>query len=397
VDERAGRVPVADGLRGIAVLLVVAYHYWQLSFWAISIPGLPPGWDLEFLQSAGHLGVELFFLLSAFCLFHPHARGAVPSLRRYAHRRAVKIVPSYLLALVVLGVLAPEVYPAGRGPGGIGLDIGLHLTFLHDVLPETRGSFDGVMWSLAVEVQFYVVFPLLAWAFRRRPAVTAAAMVATALAYRAWVARQPLGDLEFLDTRLPAFLDVFACGMVAAHLVVRIGSRTGDAARLRPVATVAAVAASGALLTMLRWAYDVRYDAPIAVWQADNRLPAALLLLAVLVASTAAAPAWQRLLANPVLVFCSTISYNLYLWHQVLGRLVRDRGWWPAATPVPTDDPVWQWSYTLLGVAVSVLVASAITYGFERPLLRGAAGRVVARWRAGRYALPATAGSGTTR
>src|SRR5262249_30589192 len=103
-----GHVEVMDGLRGIAIVMVVAFHYWQLSFWAIPVPG-SDGRTVEFFQFAGFLGVELFFFLSAFCLFYPHAKamfgqGKVPGLRHFYYRRAIKIVPSYLLALFVFAV-----------------------------------------------------------------------------------------------------------------------------------------------------------------------------------------------------------------------------------------------------------------------------------------------------
>lgn len=367
------RVDVVDGLRGIAILLVVLFHYWQLSFWAFRIPDLP-GADLEFVQVAGFLGVEVFFFISAFCLFQPHARamcgtGAVPTLSHFAYRRAIKILPSYLLALVVLGLWVPDIYPVGVGVG-IPTDVALHLTFLHDLLPETRGSFAGVLWSLAVEVQFYCVFPLLARAFRRRPWWTAAVMIGVAVAFRAWARQGPLGDFLLRDSLLPGFLDLFALGMLAAYLVVWIGQRPAAARRLGPAFTVAAVAAAGALLVLFRWIYDVRSDAPAEVWQSLNRQYVGLVLLGLTTASAFALPAWRRLLTNRLLVFLSTISYNLYIWHQVVGRLVRDRGWWPARTAVPTDDLGWQWSYTIVAVAASVAVASAITYGFKRPLLR---------------------------
>ena len=97
---RARHVDVVDGLRGLAILLVLAFHYWQLSFWAIRLPG---GVDLEFVQFAGYLGVELFFFLSALCLFLPHAKamsglGPVPTpapLRLPAGDQDRAVVPAW--------------------------------------------------------------------------------------------------------------------------------------------------------------------------------------------------------------------------------------------------------------------------------------------------------------
>ncbi len=371
----SAHVRVLDGMRGIAILLVVLLHHWQLSWFALKIPGLPDRFTLEFAQGAGYVGVELFFFISAFCLFHPHARamlgsGPVPTLRHYAYRRAIKILPSYLLAVLVFGTVLVS-SPLGARIGWPA-DLGLHLVFLHNLLPETIGSLGPVFWSLAVEVQFYVLFPLLARAARRRPWLTVAAMVAAAIAYRAWARSQPFGRFAFVDSMMPAFLDLFAMGMLAAYLVVWIRARpAADVRRLRGAFTVLAAGGAVALLMLLEWAFDLRFEAALPeVWRSHNRTWLAAAFLGVAVASVFAANLWQRLLANPVLVFLSTISYNLYLWHYGIARLIREERWVPSVTAEPTQDPQWQLTFTLVGIAASVVVATLVTYGFERPLLR---------------------------
>jgi peptidoglycan/LPS O-acetylase OafA/YrhL len=381
-----GHVAVMDGLRGIAILLVVLFHYWQLSFWAIPIPG-PGDRTLESVQYAGFLGVELFFFLSAFCLFYPHAKamvglGPVPGLRHFAYRRAIKIVPSYWLALFALGVFFADLYPSNYQHGKLA-DLGLHLVFLHNLDEWTQGSFDGVLWSLGVEVQFYVLFPVLAWLFRRSPWLTAAGMVAVALGYRQWERQQELADLPFHEHQLPAFFDLFALGMLSAFLLVWIRQREAVALRLRYAFTAVAVTATVLTLVMFDRLHAVRYDAPAAVWQSHNRIWVGLLFATVAVASVFATSAWRRVLTNRALLFLSAISYNLYIWHQAVGVLIRKRGWWEADTPTPTDDPHWRWTFTFVGVGASVLVATVVTYAFERPLLRygvrGCARKVWAR------------------
>ena len=122
---------------------------------------------------------------------------------------------------------------------------------------------------------------------------------------------------------------------------------------------------------------------PTSLSRSWNRLYLAPLFACLALGTALAAGHWQRVLANPVLLFLSAISYNLYLWHADIAAAIRDNGWWPAATPVPMDDPHWRWSYTLVSFAASVTVATLLTYAVERPLLRlgvrGAARAVRAR------------------
>src|SRR5579872_3675094 len=94
------RLGVLDGLRGIAVLLVLWYHVWEISF----LPA-PAAW-LQFLPETGFVGVHLFFFLSGFVITYPFvgaaaARRPAPSWGHFAWRRFLKIVPSYALCIVV--------------------------------------------------------------------------------------------------------------------------------------------------------------------------------------------------------------------------------------------------------------------------------------------------------
>src|SRR5262249_59656408 len=118
-------------------------------------------------------------------------------------------------------------------PPGLLAVLGLHLVFLHALQRETASSFDGVLWSLAVEVQFYYLFPLLAKAFRRVPWLTAIAMVGLSLLYRIWARHQPPNDFPYWDSLLPGFLDLFAFGMLAAYLLLWTRHRAAAARRLR--------------------------------------------------------------------------------------------------------------------------------------------------------------------
>jgi peptidoglycan/LPS O-acetylase OafA/YrhL len=92
--------------------------------------------------------------------------------------------------------------------------------------------------------------------------------------------------------------------------------------------------------------------------------------LAITLGSLFAFPLWQRALGNPVLVFLSTISYNLYLWHQPIARalLVAHVPPWIGASE--HNDPVWGLRYSFVAVAAGLVVATAVTFGVERPLLR---------------------------
>lgn len=373
MEDRGGRLEVLDGLRGLAIASVVWYHVWQLSWLTASVDAFGREWSLQFVPETGFLGVELFFFLSGFVIFRPYALAALagarePTLRHFAFRRALKIVPSYYFAIAALLVLGVQHYPTfGAGAR----DVALHALFVHNWFADTYGSIDGVMWSLGVEVQFYLVFPLIAWAFRRRPLLVFGLMCALAVGWRVAAVQWHWEIVGQLQGQLPAALDVFACGMLAAWLTVLLRARHPRLAQRRGLWTVLSLVAAAAVIALLQDCFRIRYaDGSFAHWKALHVFPLALAYAAFAVAALHALPRWRAALANPVLVFLAAISYNLYLWHQLIARAFVAWGWPAHATLDPHEDPHWKVLFTAVAMGSALLVATALTYGLERPLLR---------------------------
>lgn len=360
------RLGVLDGMRGIAILLVVWFHIWQISW----LPA-PAPW-LQFIPETGFIGVSIFFFISGFVICYPFVRahiegGPRPSWGHFAYRRALKIVPSYLLSIAIVYLIG---YEHVEQSGGVFRDLLTHLLFVHNWFATTYGSINGVLWTLAVEVQFYCAFPLISLAFLRWPYMTVAAMMALALAFRIYV--QGCCDYYFeqLIEQLPGYLDFFACGMLAAWIYVSLRNKRVEKASVRTAAAVAAIAGFAILIALMESLFNIRY-APkgFANWQVVNRTWLALDCALIGVASLLAAPYWKAVLENPILVFCSVISYNWYIYHQIVAREL----WWAHLPPWQGADMhfdhQWQFWYSIAAFPATLIVAAAVTYGFERPIL----------------------------
>lgn len=359
------RLDVLDGLRGIAVLLVLWYHVWEITWLPAPLP------QLEFIPQTGFIGVHLFFFLSGLVIVYPFARSAwaaapPPTWRHFAWRRFVKIVPSYVLSIA--GAFAIG-YAATQSSGNVVADFSTHLLFIHTWFNATYGTINGVLWTLAVEIQFYLCFPLIWQAFKRRPWLTAIAMVSIAWIWRAWAAAVYLNtNFEHLEENLPGYLDLFACGMLTAYVYVRHAAR-GVAPLVRTTAPLVAIAAGAVLVFLLQDMFNFRSVPQWSyVWQIDKR-PLLGLAFALFALASLVAPAWwRRAIGNPVLILCGTISYNLYLCNQIVARELL----WHHIPPYSGDphlDHSWQLAYTATAIAASIAVAAAITYAVERPLL----------------------------
>jgi peptidoglycan/LPS O-acetylase OafA/YrhL len=361
-DKRLG---VLDGLRGVAVLLVLWYHVWEIS-WLRT-----PPW-LAFLPATGFVGVHLFFFLSGFVISYPFIRAQIyespaPTWGQFAWRRFIKIVPSYVLSIAAAYAIGyAQVQPqASTIP-----DLITHLLFVHTWFPDRYGTIDGVLWTLAVEVEFYCIFPPIWACFKRSPWLTAGAMIAIAWIWRAALA-QCCYETYFAqwEENLPGYLDIFAFGMISALLFARFGERWRTS-RATYVAPIVAIAGGYFLIRLLESLYGFSLrDQWAGVWQINNRplLGAAFAVLAL--ASLASPRWWQVVLDNPPLRFLATISYNLYLYHQLVARELFAHHI-PPYGAAPHFERAWQERYTAYATALAVAVATLVTYGFERPLLR---------------------------
>jgi peptidoglycan/LPS O-acetylase OafA/YrhL len=254
------------------------------------------------------IGVVLFFVLSGFLLAHPWVNGRSPSLGRYAVRRFARIAPAYWAA--VLGTFA-LLHGTGHGREVAAGDLPKFLVFLANVFPETRNQLDPPLWSLHIEVSFYVVLPLIGLALLRskRPLLVPIWLLAAGLA---WTTAGTVHTWppETLWT-LPSYLGAFAAGIAAAI----VKPKRGLTPFMFVVFGTVLVAANG------WWHSRGGTGTP---GHAIGDLPAALGFGAI-VAAIAARPG--RLLASRPLRALGTLSFGIYLWHMpvLYGLKLHDR------------------------------------------------------------------------
>lgn len=163
--QKKKNIPALDGVRAFACLSVIEYHVHYLMSHTFRLPAVL-GQLGSAIVMAGWSGVTLFFVLSGFLLFMPYAKYMLfedqqkPSARTFYRRRALRIWPGYYLALFLLIPLFASHYFQLDHLG----KLGLFLSFLMDA-PSTYQQINGPFWTLAVEWQFYMLLPLLAWGF----------------------------------------------------------------------------------------------------------------------------------------------------------------------------------------------------------------------------------------
>ena len=303
VDARPRRLAGLDGIRGLAALYVVINHIFLRAF-----PGYPvdhaPVWAGWFIY--GRFAVVVFIVLSGFSLALSPARHgwSLGALTRFARRRARRILPAYWAALAAsLAVAWLVLPPPGQGSPGVksALVNGLLVQNLVAAPSPNRS-----LWSMAVEAQLYVLFPLLLLLVRRRGAFAMVALVTVVVAAIGVIGPQVPRLDTFVIQSAPDLAALFALGILTAGIVC-----ASAASRSRPWARYA-VAAAAPVIAAIGWRGSV--------WTLDHLFwvdlalgPAIACLLAALATGQAA-----RLLcvldARPLRALGAS-SYSLYLTH----------------------------------------------------------------------------------
>jgi peptidoglycan/LPS O-acetylase OafA/YrhL len=355
---RFGHVAALDGLRGLAVALVVVYHF---------APDLLP---------AGFEGVDLFFVLSGFLItslaLGEHSSTSTLSARRFFGRRARRLLPAALVAVVVIVVVGSILQPSSNRPTLRGQSIA-SLLYVNNWWAIAQGeSYQAAFgaesplshfWSLAIEEQFYLVFPLVVLAIvvlvRRRRGTTrglAGTLLAVAavgaLISATWMAilHDPTQDPSRLyfgtDTRIQALLMGVAGACVWylwSHRIRRAASPwILGALALGAVSFLVYVAVNAELRD--GWLYHFGF---LAI--------AAATVVAILAMCAARSPV-TRVFELRWLCVLGLASYSIYLWH------------WPVKVFLTSDDTsLHGWELFTARVAVTSVAATISFLAIERP------------------------------
>lgn len=223
---KAHHFPAIDLLRGIAIALVFAYHALGATFgtdhlgWKGDWIDFSSGPGLSFLLvyplAFGWTGVALFFVISGFCIHYSHQRSRTKTWHEFTLRRVYRIVPPYLLWLLIFVALGVGKAGEARDPG----QVLSHIFLVHNATADWYGGINPSFWSIAIEAQLYLLYPLLMlFAVRLGWANALRIVCVTELAIRLL---GPLVHLPPLAYRLPvAFWFSWAIGAWLAEQVLR--------------------------------------------------------------------------------------------------------------------------------------------------------------------------------
>ncbi len=329
--RQSGRIALLDALRAFAVLAVFCQHALKAPLW---------------------IGVDLFFVLSGFLitgiLLDRKARG-LPYFGHFYARRARRILPPYLLLLVVSSLLFGVGWLA-HWPwyAFFSTNVGLSLGSIgHDSL--------NVLWSLAVEEQFYLFWPFVVLACSPRALVRVAVGLVIAAPLLRAAATPWFASFWPIYYLTPFRMDLLAAGALLALAQRR--DRQMLARLYRPALALACVAL--ALLAWLHLAYPRFRAANTPLSNATLYSVSLLLCTSLVVIALRGRGRVQRVLTQPALVYLGAVSYTVYLIHLSVLYVV-----WTL--------PLNRYLSAALALVLTLAYASLSWHAFERRLTRGA-------------------------
>jgi peptidoglycan/LPS O-acetylase OafA/YrhL len=352
------RLSQLDGIRGIAILLVVVWHYLpcqvesQQRAVQVAMRALRLTWS----------GVDLFFVLSGFLIagILLDNRDASNYYRVFYRRRVCRIFPLYFLVLGLFVCLSATSLGTDYRFAWLfanPMPLWSYATFSQNILMGINGNFGAnwlaMTWSLAVEEQFYLVIPLLVAILPRRGLLYLFLIaIAAAPILRATLP----GFWAFVNT--PWRADSLLSGACLAVLV-RWGPFLAFVRRHAQLVF-------GLFVLFLAGAAVITWRSPHVIAPLKGLWLAALYSLFVLLAVALPEGRISRSLSNPLLVWFGTLSYGIYMFHQAVAGLLYGfiRGSGPTIK-TPTDVGI-----TALAFVVTLAIASLSYYAFERPILR---------------------------
>lgn len=358
-----------DGLRALAALFVVVHHIrYQFRLWEAPLAK----WQVHLVEvlGYGHHAVDVFIVLSGFCLMLPVARhgGALRSgALDFFKKRAWRILPPYYLAmalsLLLIGTVIGEKtgthwdtsIPVSRW------DILAHVLLVQDLASSTATKINHVFWSISVEWRIYFLFPLLVLV-ARRIGTALVALLSVVSSYAVFFLLQPSGLYMGPWGMCPHYVGLFALGMLAAEMAF---SRAPAMTRLRDRLPWGLLSAIGVVAVAVSSKLPVWGGQPVPWYWTD--LVVGVATVPVLLASLPEkGGVLGRVLAWRPLVFLGTFAYSIYLFHAPLIQVL----WQFAVEPLQLGP--WAGFYLLLGVGTPIIVAGCYLFHLvcERPFLR---------------------------
>ena len=380
-----GYLYALDGMRAISLIFIVIFHTFQQSwiFYNLKISPDKYLFNFEIFQRYGYVAIDSFFVLSGFCLFYPIARSMFGECefrgwKNFFIKRARRIYPSYVIMLILTILIPSFSYIGGmydpKSFTNVAHNVIMHLLFIHNFDSHTIGTTISTAWTMSIEVQFYVLFPLTCIPFRKKPVLTTVVMSLVAVLLRFILMANANISQPIMSAITPIYFDVFAFGMISAYFVVYVRNKVKCIDKLKLCMTIISALSIFSAFGYMCWLRKISFPNGVAgdvYFRFLYRGIFSVLIALFLFTACFSYGFWEKKIwGNKFFVFLSSISYTVYLWHQNVFIFLKNHN-----IPYSTQNPVMNDraamdGLTLICWTVSILAGIIITNYIERPIVK---------------------------
>lgn len=352
-------MPEIDGLRFIAVVLVAfVMHLGTLMVSAqLQESSIGNKW-YQILFWEGAYGVQLFFMVSGFILSLPFAKHAFENakevkLKDYYWRRVTRIEPLYIVTMVLFLLMRVLILKTGTF-GELMPNFWASIFYVHNAVYLDASAINGVAWSLEIEIQFYIVAPLLCQIYKLkntvlRQSIFVAAILACTILFSANQFKQPYNLLDKLN--------FFLSGMFLTDLYIN---------RKQEHNSIGLALLASAAFVMFLFVRTIPYDLSVAPLDNGWHL-AKLTVVAVFFYLVLTNKYLKRLMSIKLITVIGGMCYSIYLLHMGIFGLLRHKVF---ATHWVNNLPLNIFLLYLFSIVAVLLVSAIFFIAIEKPTMR---------------------------
>ncbi len=368
-EKRLTHLTELDGLRGLAVVAVMCYHF-------VHLPEVSNNkWDLKFnnILLSGWIGVDLFFVLSGFLITRILLSSKIKTgyFSSFYIKRFLRIFPLYYLYLLLcFCIILPYSHTHLTGTEQVKVTVAQHSEiwfwlYLSNIKQMINGVFFGAgmghLWSLAIEEQFYIIWPLVIYFFSSRVIKS----VSISIFFGAMLLRISLAlynvDPQLIYVFTLTRIDALALGTLVATLAM--DNYDFSYGRIRFTLAISAI-----LSVLLLYFFGPRAEHhPVMYTIGLSVFGVCFALTLILLQSKFPFPG-RFLFTNRALVFFGKYSYALYIFHPLVRQVLLKFFGYPRV--VFGSQVPWEMMFIIIGIGISLLVALLSWHLYEKWFLK---------------------------
>ena len=315
-------LPQLTSLRGLAALWVMSFHMLQslvpLRGWVTlndAIKSISSPIDISPIFT-GWAGVHIFFVLSGFVLYLSIITNEPINIKRYINRRFLRILPAYWAQMFLLFIASSLGW---LGSYSLGNWVS-HIFLLHNFDFLWSTSINAVWWTLPIELEFYILLPFIVM-FTRKFGVSCFVIISaiTSVIYKIYlfpyIINETIEYKAWVFGQLPARLVMFALGMLGAEIYLKSSCK-----QYSQIFLLIGILGGWFVLKWIRYVGgELFWDGHLNMVYIFDMLLAVPIMFAIL---GIAYGSLNWLLLNKPALYIGTISYSIYLWHDLIIKLI---------------------------------------------------------------------------